>query len=179
MHRDIKPHNIIIDLEKKALKLIDWGLAEIYLQNQPYNVKVCTKYYKPPELLLNYQFYNQAVDIWGLGCMLASAIFKKEPFFQGKDIPDQIYKIVSVLGTDDLKDYIDKFNIEVEVNLFNFLGIHSKKPLSKFLNASNEKFATNEALDLLSKMLVIDHTQRISAQEALNHPFFNSISKGK
>jgi len=177
MHRDIKPHNIMIDLDKKTLKLIDWGLAEIHHPNQKYNAKVCTRYYKSPELLLNYRFYNQSVDIWGLGCMFASAIFQKEPFFQGKDLQDQIYKIVSVLGTDDLKDYIDKYNIETEVNLFNFLGIHSKKPFSKFVNASNEKFASEGALDLLSKMLVIDHTQRISAKEALKHPFFNSIEK--
>lgn len=54
MHRDIKPHNIMIDHEKKVVRLIDWGLAEFFFPGKDYNVRVSSRYYKGPELLVDY-----------------------------------------------------------------------------------------------------------------------------
>jgi len=81
MHRDVKPHNVMIDHEKRQLRLIDWGLAEFYHPRQEYNVRVASRYFKGPELLVDYQCYDYSLDMWSLGCMLASMIFRKEPFF--------------------------------------------------------------------------------------------------
>jgi casein kinase II subunit alpha len=85
MHRDIKPHNIVIDHEKKKLKLIDFGLAEYFVPSQEYNVRVASRYFKGPELLLDNPVYDYSVDIWSLGCLFAGIIFKQEPFFAGED----------------------------------------------------------------------------------------------
>ncbi|KAJ8969415.1 hypothetical protein NQ317_016692 [Molorchus minor] len=54
MHRDVKPHNIMVDLENSKLRLIDWGLAEFYHPGQEYNVRVASRYFKGPELLVDY-----------------------------------------------------------------------------------------------------------------------------
>merc|ERR1712060_1001786 len=43
MHRDVKPHNITIDHEKRQLRLIDWGLAEFFRVNTPVNVRVASR----------------------------------------------------------------------------------------------------------------------------------------
>lgn len=88
MHRDIKPMNIIVDKSTKTLKLIDWGLSDFYLPNRDYNTRVSSRPYKSPELLINYHTYDFSMDIWSLGCMFASMIFKKEHFFLGKDNND-------------------------------------------------------------------------------------------
>ena len=71
MHRDVKPHNCVIDHEKRCLKLIDFGLAEFYVPDQEYNVRVASRYFKAPELLLQNQFYHYSVDIWAFGCLFA------------------------------------------------------------------------------------------------------------
>lgn len=81
IHRDIKPHNIVIDHEKKKLKLIDWGLAEYYFPGKDYNVRVASRYFKGPELLLEYNYYDYSLDMWSLGATMAGIIFKKDPFF--------------------------------------------------------------------------------------------------
>ena len=81
MHRDVKPHNIMIDHANRKLRLIDWGLAEFYHPGQEYNVRVASRYFKGPELLVDMQTYDYSLDIWSLGCMFAGMIFKKEPFF--------------------------------------------------------------------------------------------------
>jgi casein kinase II subunit alpha len=68
--------------------VIDWGLAEFYHFNMEYNVRVSSRYFKGPELLVDNQLYDYSLDMWSLGAMLASIIFKKEPFFYGHDNDD-------------------------------------------------------------------------------------------
>ena len=74
MHRDVKPHNIIIDHKKRELRLIDWGLAEFYVPGQEYNVRVASRYFKGPELLVDNLLYDYSLDIWSLGCMFAGMV---------------------------------------------------------------------------------------------------------
>jgi len=74
MHRDVKPHNVMIDHEKRKLRLIDWGLAEFYHPSTEYNVRVASRYFKGPELLVDFQEYDYSLDMWSLGCMLASMV---------------------------------------------------------------------------------------------------------
>ena len=134
-HRDVKPHNIMIDHANRKLRLIDWGLAEFYHPGQEYNVRVASRYFKGPELLIDLQTYDYSLDIWSLGCMFAGMIFQKEPFFQGKDNYDQLVKIAKVLGTDELLAYIDKYNVTLDSHYNDILGQHSKKPWHKFVNS--------------------------------------------
>ncbi len=96
MHRDVKPQNVMIDHEKRQLRLIDWGLAEFYHPGQEYNVRVASRYFKGPELLVDFQEYDYSLDMWSLGCMVAGMIFKKEPFFHGQDNYDQLVRIAKV-----------------------------------------------------------------------------------
>lgn len=67
MHRDIKPHNILVEKQTGEIKLADWGLAEFYIPENEYNTKVAALFYKAPELLLEYPYYDYSVDIWALG----------------------------------------------------------------------------------------------------------------
>jgi serine/threonine protein kinase len=50
-----------------------------------------------PELLVDLQDYDYSLDLWSLGCTLASMMFRKEPFFYGADNADQLVKIARVL----------------------------------------------------------------------------------
>ena len=75
MHRDVKPHNVMIDHARRELRLIDWGLAEFYFPGKDYNVRVASRYFKSPELLVDYQYYDYSLDIWSLGAMFAGMVF--------------------------------------------------------------------------------------------------------
>lgn len=63
MHRDVKPHNVMIDHENRKLRLIDWGLAEFYHPGQEYNVRVASRYFKGPELLVDYQVHSLSLFV--------------------------------------------------------------------------------------------------------------------
>uniref|UniRef100_A0A8C2CLC6 non-specific serine/threonine protein kinase n=1 Tax=Cyprinus carpio TaxID=7962 RepID=A0A8C2CLC6_CYPCA len=177
MHRDVKPHNVMIDHEHRKLRLIDWGLAEFYHPSQEYNVRVASRYFKGPELLVDYQMYDYGLDMWSLGCMLASMIFRKEPFFHGHDNYDQLVRIAKVLGTEDLYDYIDKYNIELDPRFNDILGRHSRKRWERFVHSENQHLVSTEALDFLDKLLRYDHRARLTAREAMEHPYFYPIVK--
>lgn len=114
MHRDIKPMNIIVNVENQMLKVIDWGLSEFYLPDKELNTRVSSRPYKSPELLVGYQLYDFSMDIWSAGCMLAAMIFRKEHFFLGKDNVDQLVKIVGILGSNDFYDYLRKYKINLD-----------------------------------------------------------------
>ncbi|KAM9575409.1 LOW QUALITY PROTEIN: casein kinase II subunit alpha-like [Guaruba guarouba] len=177
MHRDVKPHNVMIDHEHRKLRLIDWGLAEFYHPGQEYNVRVASRYFKGPELLVDYQMYDYSLDMWSLGCMLASMIFRKEPFFHGHDNYDQLVRIAKVLGTEDLYDYIDKYNIELDPRFNDILGRHSRKRWERFVHSENQHLVSSEALDFLDKLLRYDHQSRLTARDAMEHPYFYPIAK--
>lgn len=74
MHRDVKPQNIIIDTSNNNLKLIDWGLGEFYHVGKEYNVRVSSRPYKGPELLVDFQKYDYSLDIWSTGVTFASIV---------------------------------------------------------------------------------------------------------
>merc|ERR1719447_2112218 len=135
MHRDVKPHNVMIDHEHRKLRLIDWGLAEFYPPQQSYNVRVASRYYKGPELLVDLPYYDYSLDMWSLGCMIAGMVFRKEPFFQGRDNEDQLVKIARVLGTDELFMYLDKYNLELGSRFDDLLGRPARKQWGKFVNS--------------------------------------------
>lgn len=175
MHRDVKPHNIMVDISIKKLRLIDWGLAEFYRPGQAYNVRVASRYFKGPELLVDYEYYDYSLDMWSLGCMFASMIFRKEPFFHGNDNWDQMVKIVKVLGTSDFFAYLSKYNIKIDAKYREAIGCHTRKKWDRFINTENEYLVNGEAISFLESLLLYDHTARITAKDALDHPYFKSV----
>ncbi len=102
--------------------------------------------------------------MWSLGAMFASMIFRREPFFHGNSNSDQLVKISKVLGTEDLFDYLDKYDIELDAQYDDILGRYPKKPWHSFINADNQRFVSNDAIDFLDKLLRYDH--QVSASGA-------------
>ncbi|KAL9940997.1 hypothetical protein V8E36_000485 [Tilletia maclaganii] len=175
MHRDVKPHNVMIDHENRKLRLIDWGLAEFYHPGTAYNVRVASRYFKGPELLVDFMEYDYSLDMWSLGCMYASMIFRKEPFFHGQDNYDQLVKIARVLGTDDLYNYLEKYDIELDPQYNEMLARYHRRPWSRFITSENERYISNEAIDFLDRLLRYDHQDRLTAAEAQLHPYFEPV----
>lgn len=183
----------MIDHEKRELRLIDWGLAEFYhpgtppilgllflqLSGREYNVRVASRYFKGPELLVDFQEYDYSLDLWSFGCMFAGLIFRKEPFFHGHDNYDQLVKIAKVLGTDELFEYLEKYELELDPHFDGLLGRHTKKPWQRFVAPENQHLVSHEAIDLLDRLLRYDHQQRLTAQEAMAHPYFDSVRQAK
>uniref|UniRef100_H2MAQ1 non-specific serine/threonine protein kinase n=1 Tax=Oryzias latipes TaxID=8090 RepID=H2MAQ1_ORYLA len=168
MHRDVKPHNVMIDHQLRKLRLIDWGLAEFYHPSQEYNVRVASRYFKGPELL-----NIRILDMWSLGCMLASMIFQKEPFFHGQDNYDQVSENAAAVQV------LWRFSVEAHFSAAapaGLTGCHfrrqSRKRWEQFVQTENQHLVSPEALDLLDKLLRYDHQQRLTATEAMEHPYF-------
>jgi casein kinase II subunit alpha len=173
MHRDIKPTNIMIDTYKKELRIIDFGLAEYYIPGTEYHVRVGTKGFKAPELLVGYRCYDYAVDMWALGCVFASIVFKQKYVFSPED---NLGAVIDRFGYKEVTGFVYKYKPDTDETVSQrVLSIDKNKPRipwQKNIDISNYGLCTVDSLQLLDCLLCFDPQMRSSAREALTSGFF-------
>ena len=176
MHRDVKPGNILISADKKDLELIDWGLADYYFPKKPYTTHVSTMRYKAPELLLNYQYYDYGVDVWGAGCVLAEMLVKF-PFFEGRNLDEMVIQVANVCGPTAVIQYIDKYGLTLSQQVLSQMPSNQNPGWQRVIHSIKPHKIDDDAISLMKRLLTVDHEDRITASDALNEPFFNPIRK--
>lgn len=172
-HRDIKPENILV--KNDVVKIADLGLAREISSSPPYTDYVSTRWYRAPEVLLRSSFYNSPVDIFAVGCILAE-MYTLHPLFPGSSEIDQIHRIFHVTGGPTEDTWPEG------VNLVNSMGVSpsdiSQQPqisnnmTNRLQNVLPQMRHRPEAIDLLIKMICLNPKSRVSAKNALEHPFF-------
>ncbi|KAM5149048.1 mitogen-activated protein kinase 14-like [Mantella aurantiaca] len=161
VHRDLKPSNLGVN-ENYEIKILDFGLAR--QTESEMTGYVVTRWYRAPEIILNWMHYNQTVDIWSVGCILAEMITGRV-LFPGGDYFDELNKIIEVIGSPQ-PSLINKMESKHAQDYLKMLPQRKKKNFK-------EVFPTMNALeiDLLEKMLELDPEKRLSAAECLAHPY--------
>merc|ERR1712038_269361 len=161
IHRDLKPSNIAVN-EDCELKILDFGLARP-TENEMTGY-VATRWYRAPEIMLNWMHYNQTVDLWSVGCIMAEMLTGKT-LFPGTDHIDQLTRILALCGT-PTQDTMEKISSVEAKNYINSLPRMVKKDFNEYFKGANPV-----AIDLLEKMLEIDPDKRITAEQTLAHPY--------
>jgi casein kinase II subunit alpha len=177
MHRDIKPQNIAIDKTKRRLRLLDWGLADFYHPRQKYNSHVATRMFKPPELLINYPYYDYSMDIWSTGITFSIMMLRKFVLECGDDDAQQLLKVADLVGGRGILDYARSLGVVLDDRTTDYLRRTPGAGWDHHLQKAPRDKCPPDALDLLKRMTVIDHRDRITAQEAMMHPFFDSLAR--
>lgn len=165
VHRDLKPANILIG-DNGLLKLADFGFARVHSSPREMTNEVVTLAYRSPELLYGTKYYGAGVDMWAVGCIFAELIIRY-PLFPGTSTVDQLGKIFNVLGTPQEKDWPN------HTLLPSYLEFETTSALDLQKVFSNTD-PGDHGIDLLSKMLIFNPNTRITAEQALNHPYFSS-----
>ncbi|KAF5920092.1 hypothetical protein HPG69_009835 [Diceros bicornis minor] len=160
-HRDVKPENILI--KQDVLKLGDFGSCRSVYSKQPYTEYISTRWYRAPECLLTDGFYTYKMDLWSAGCVFYE-ITSLQPLFPGANELDQISKIHEVIGTPAEKT-LTKFK-QSRAMSFDF---PFKKGSGIPLLTAN---LSPQCLSLLHAMVAYDPDERITAHQALQHPYF-------
>jgi casein kinase II subunit alpha len=176
MHRDIKPQNIAIDKRKHRLRLLDWGLADFYHPRQKYNSHVATRIFKPPELLINYPYYDYSMDIWSTGITFSIMMLRRWALECGEDDSQQLIKVAQLVGGKGIIEYAQSLGITLDDKTVETLRRTPGHGWDLFCQKAVE-MCPPEAVDLLKQMTTIDHRQRITASEALKHPFFAPLTR--
>jgi len=170
LHRDLKPSNILLNSDC-LVKVADFGLArsikaleETKEENQVLTDYVATRWYRAPEILLGSTKYTKGVDMWSVGCIMAELLLGK-PLFPGNSTMNQLDRVIEVTGRPSTED------IEGVQSPFALTILESLPPSTP--RSLNEIFpkASEEARDLLRKLLMFNPEKRITAEEALNHPW--------
>mmetsp|Transcript_289 Transcript_289/g.638 ORF Transcript_289/g.638 Transcript_289/m.638 type:complete len:447 (-) Transcript_289:321-1661(-) len=180
MHRDVKPHNVVYNHTERKMRLIDFGLSEWYSPDRRYSLSVGSRYYKAPELLVGSHKYDYSVDVWATGCMLGSIVYQFTPLFEGEDDKSQLSEIVEVLGTKAFLNWTSTSGVEwnrsaVPSELLEGETDFKRRDWGEFVDEDNSHLAHEVALDLLDKLLRFDTKDRLTAKQALKHPYFDPI----
>jgi serine/threonine protein kinase len=168
LHRDLKPQNLLIN-NKGQLKLADFGLARAFgIPVNTFSNEVVTLWYRAPDVLLGSRTYNTSIDIWSAGCIMAE-MYTGRPLFPGTTNEDQLQKIFRLMGTPSERSWpgISQFP-EYKPNFH----VYATQDLRLFLPQIDQL-----GLDLLSRMLQLRPEMRISANEALRHPWFQDLNQ--
>mmetsp|Transcript_19651 Transcript_19651/g.33470 ORF Transcript_19651/g.33470 Transcript_19651/m.33470 type:complete len:507 (+) Transcript_19651:108-1628(+) len=173
LHRDIKGANMLLN-SKGILKLADFGLArKMGKNNSRFTRPVVTLWYRSPELLLGCKTYTSAIDMWSVGCLLVE-LYTGTPLFPGTTEADQIHKIYELCGTPSVDNWPEGMQLPEYKNLIP--KVKHKRTLKSYLRKINRNI-TEQALDLIDRLLSLDPNQRLSAVKALDHPYFFTAPK--
>jgi len=160
VHRDLKPQNLLVTKDN-VVKLTDFGLARIYEFYTLLTSVVVTLWYRSPEVLMGLS-YATPVDMWSCGCIFAE-LFLRKALFPGQYEMDQLSTIFDVIGTPSEAEWPEKAGITRS----NF----KESPPKNWKEIVPEM--DPQAQDLVQKMLCFSPSERITASEALLHPYFS------
>jgi len=175
LHRDMKAANLLIN-NKGILQIADFGLARPYEDPPPqpgkgsgeatrdYTVLVVTRWYRPPELLLQLKKYTPAIDMWGVGCVFGE-MFTGRPILAGVSDINQAQLIFDLVGS-PTEDSMPGWS-----TLPGFDGVKSFTPRTSTI-AQRFREQGSAAISLLADLLRLDWRKRINAIDALEHPYF-------
>ncbi|KNH07279.1 mitogen activated protein kinase [Perkinsela sp. CCAP 1560/4] len=174
-HRDIKPQNILVNENCDAV-LCDFGLAREISESEM-TVYVETRWYRAPELIMGLTVYDEKVDIWSLGCVMAEMMMDvraRFPLWRGANAKDQLDKILFTLGVPSEKS-MQSLTSSAAFAYLSKMRSHAMVPKNSQLATKLAPGTNPQAVDLVNKMLSVLPKDRISAAECLRHPFFSDI----
>uniref|UniRef100_A0A452H5A2 Protein kinase domain-containing protein n=1 Tax=Gopherus agassizii TaxID=38772 RepID=A0A452H5A2_9SAUR len=170
IHRDQKPSNILLDADC-FVKLCDFGLARSLCQihedqgSPALTEYVATRWYRAPEILLSSHSYTKGVDMWSIGCILGEMLLGK-PLFPGTSTVNQIEQILSVISAPSQEDIL-AIHSDYRASVINRISSRQRVTIEEILPSSTPA----HALDLLKRLLVFNPDKRLTAEEALQHPY--------
>jgi serine/threonine protein kinase len=172
IHRDIKPRNLLVN-SNCDLKICDLGLARfdtgVLLGPAPQMTDyVATRWYRAPEIILQWPGYGKAIDYWAVGCILAELLGRK-PIFPGNDADHQIQLIADVLGRPSASSVAKCPHVETR-NFLEALPRKAAHPLTHIY-----RHVDFSALDLLIKLLKFDPDTRCNVNDALRHAYLAQL----
>ncbi|KAK9057131.1 hypothetical protein SSX86_024498 [Deinandra increscens subsp. villosa] len=164
IHRDLKPMNLLVS--ENVIKIGDFGSARETKDELPYTHNVTTSSYRAPEVFLYSKVYDSAVDMWAMGAIMAE-LFTSQLLFQGSSDLHVMHKICSVLGTPTESSWFQGLEQARNIN-YRFPDLPGVR-FSELLPT-----ASPEAVDLIGSLLSWLPSERMTAMQALLHPFFDS-----
>mmetsp|Transcript_22161 Transcript_22161/g.44832 ORF Transcript_22161/g.44832 Transcript_22161/m.44832 type:complete len:416 (-) Transcript_22161:120-1367(-) len=173
VHRDMKTSNVLVHRSGK-IALCDFGLARKYqMPLRAMTQMVVTLWYRSPELLFGETIYGPEVDMWSIGCIFGE-LLKKEATIQGRGELDQIDKIFQLLGS-PTEERWPNFSKLPNSRTFRWKTDRGSRlgeifPVNTF--TGGQTYLDPNGLKLLGSLLTLDPQRRMTADEALRHPYF-------
>ncbi|ETB60412.1 CMGC/CDK protein kinase [Plasmodium yoelii 17X] len=186
IHRDIKPANTLIkniqylsdglnDSKEWIVKIADFGLGvyDHFLKTETKDCNIITLQYRPPEILCNSTLYNYSVDIWSIGITMCECLLGFVPV-TSKFESSVLFKILVFRGIPD-QNFDNLLKKELVGELPKFKVDRIKMLEIIFTDIYGRRILNDKGLDLIDQFLSYDYKNRITANEALKHEWFEDV----
>jgi len=185
IHRDLKPDNILLYNDGSA-KICDMGLAIPYIKQDKKSCNVITSWYRPPELTINYEFYDYKVDIWSLGCIFFEIISRTIFCQTAKEDSQEILRTIleNLPQTPTSDDYRKLTSKDLSNKIFSPCNLKKLTHRSLNIRFSLMKNGLERAninydslCQLIESTLQLNWEKRPSTQELLKSSLFTPFYK--
>lgn len=171
LHRDVKLGNILADFSAREFTLIDFGCADFNRMSIKKNPKMGCIRLKSPELAIEYPYFDCATDVWAVGIACLDVVIGLSSFWESRDTDGMLQLIVNHFGSERWNRFANKYNKRYIVSSKHVGDIF------EFAVPANQHLVEPLLLDLIDKLLEIDPCERITAEEALQHPYFGDFNE--
>jgi cell division cycle 2-like protein len=174
MHRDLKPDNVLVD-GRGNVKICDLGLSCSFTGGPPYSNPVGSRGYRAPEIILGSTDYDERIDTWSLGVIMAELLAGKHPFL-GKTDKENLSEILDILGTADIKEWPGYNGQRLPGGSQPGSFLRHRFPSPGEARIRGPPTLSEAGFEVLSGLLRCNPEKRLTAKSALQHRWFKEAN---
>jgi serine/threonine protein kinase len=170
VHRDVKLGNVLVSADWTTVRLIDWGCAcEVSQDMWP---RAGSRPVRSIEMLLQDDNYGTAADMWAVGVLTWTTLCGGETPWRADSSWDTLVQIAGFVGRRPTIELARSIGTQIPDNVYEDIYRVQKRKFADCFAPEMRRIADPNLIDLMEKLLVIWKEVRLTAQEALAHPFF-------
>jgi serine/threonine protein kinase len=152
------------------VKLIDWGCGAAISDDLLPNAG--SRAIRSIEMLIGYRGYRTAGDLWAVGCLIFGVLCHGEVPWHAATASDALVELARYVGAGIIVELAGKYDKELPTETVKAMRKVRPKRFADDFSFRMRRMRDPELIDLMIKLLAVNIEDRLTVDQALQHPFF-------